>query len=319
MYRIIRNIVLVIIILTILIVSCTNVHDKNSETPQETSQKTSPETPKNLRLLEKTIDTIWVVWDETVDATGYVVYWSLEPYGNYEFNHCGTNRSFLLENLEWNTAYFFQVTAYNDYGVSSFSDVLKVTTINPYEIIPEKPQNIRLAEKTNEIITVAWDKVYNAIGYKILWTDEYPYFVDDFKYSNTILGNEITSSTIADLQSLHQYFFQVKSFNSAGENNSYLTYDLSCITDEAYGTVTVWAIYPPVPDFTYKDSFYLDNVVVGYVDPGSSQDFSALTGYRELKLVGNGEGAGREVGINIYLTTDGYIWNNRYDYDWKNY
>jgi len=68
--------------------------------------------------------------------------------------------------------------------------VLKVTTINPYEIIPEKPQNIRLAEKTNEIITVAWDKVYNAIGYKILWTDEYPYFVDDFKYSNTILGNE---------------------------------------------------------------------------------------------------------------------------------
>jgi hypothetical protein len=181
---------------------------------------------------------------------------------------------------------------------------------DPYDIRPKPPSNIWIVEKNNEMIKIAWEPVDNAILYNI-------YSYRNYADKTLIDYTDETNYTFSQLQSNESYVYLVCSYNNGGE--SYFGIDISCETDEAYGIIRVWAIWPPVPDYTYKDSFYIDNRYIGAIPAASHNDYTVLTGCRELKLVGNGEGAGREVGITIYLTTDGYNWNNRYEYDWRNY
>jgi hypothetical protein len=91
------------------------------------------------------------------------------------------------------------------------------------------------------------------------------------------------------------------------------------VLEEAYGTVRVYRLWPPIIFECYRTSFSVDGKEIGIIDPCRNLylDFPVLTGYRNLKIVVKVTGA--EKGKFIYLTTDGYIWDNKDDYDYKNF
>jgi len=190
---------------------------------------------------------------------------------------------------------------------------------DPFYIIPEPPEDIWVSEMSHEMITIAWGAVDNAKSYFVYCGDNgYEWPRED--YDTIKYHHHDTSFTVTMLQSNTTYFFEVLSWNYAGD--SYYSAYIPCTTDEAYGTVTFWPLWPPMlsPDHEmceiYVDGLPTYSSVSYNAGPGQINR-NILTGYRELKLIGSP--TGRESGILIYLTTDGYVWNNRYDYDWKNY
>lgn len=80
--------------------------------------------------------------DNGGEPVGFTVYWGLEDgnvQGNtFEFhrNVAGTSGSFVTD-MEYNTEYFFSVTAYNDDGESGFSETMNV--FSPKEPAPVPP------------------------------------------------------------------------------------------------------------------------------------------------------------------------------------
>ncbi len=191
---------------------------------------------------------------------------------------------------------------------------------DPYYITPDKPENIRVDEKNHEMITIAWDPVYNAKYYTVYCDDDgYQWPLEDYDIIDRFVRT--TSFTVTLLQSNTTYSFEVYSWNYAGD--SYDSARTRSTTDEAYGEVTFWPLWPIYPDDYESCACYVDGWEVGFCSywwGSSTCTRNVLTGYRELKLFGqSAPDERRESGIIIYLTTDGYVWNNRYDYDWKNY
>jgi hypothetical protein len=87
---------------------------------------------------------------------------------------------------------------------------------DPYRIEPDEPENIREVEVTSDIITIAWDEVYNAKSYIVYMDDEgWHWREEDYQYSYRV--NE-TTFTITLLQSKQAYYFEVYSSNYGGES-----------------------------------------------------------------------------------------------------
>lgn len=67
-------------------------------------------------------------WNRVEDAEGYRILWRAEKgVPGTEIIDVGDNNSYMMENLVDNNTYYFEVQAYNRYGVSPSSNVVRVT------------------------------------------------------------------------------------------------------------------------------------------------------------------------------------------------
>ena len=82
--------------------------------------------------------TITVTWNSVSSVSGYKVYYSTSPYGNYSLLRSVNSVSTDHTGLTPNQTYYYKVSAYNSYGESaqsSYSYATPSTSATPIEIV----------------------------------------------------------------------------------------------------------------------------------------------------------------------------------------
>ena len=191
---------------------------------------------------------ITVSWKAVSNASRYSVYYKLASASSWSSAlNAGTNLSYSITGLEPNAEYNVRVRAIGDgldYATSSYSTTISVSTpdtpTGPIQLA--KPGNPREAGKTDTTITVEWDAVANASGYRFVWKNK-----NDSSYTYVTLDALRTSYTLTGLETGATYNWKVQ---ATGDKVSYLNSDF-CATQTVKAGETV-QLAKPVPGATTK-------------------------------------------------------------------
>ncbi|MBB6678892.1 fibronectin type III domain-containing protein [Cohnella lubricantis] len=112
-----------------------------------------PAAPMGLTAVAVNSSTVRLTWSAADKATGYRVYRAPASSDVFGKVYEGTALSFLDTGLTPDTAYKYQITAYNATGESEASSV-QATTFQY-----DAPRNFKAAEKTDTSVTLSWDAI----------------------------------------------------------------------------------------------------------------------------------------------------------------
>lgn len=147
-------------------------------------------------------------WSETADdVTGYRVYRYDPEQEKYVYLKSTKNRSYTDENVSSGKTYQYKVRCYwtiggtNYYG--NYSSVVSVTTP------PAKVSGVSTAVRSSTYLTLSWDKVSGASGYRI-----YKYNTSSKSYEKvtTISKESTVSYKITGLTVATEYQFKVRAY-----------------------------------------------------------------------------------------------------------
>lgn len=147
-------------------------------------------------------------WSETADdVTGYRVYRYDPEQEKYVYLKSTKNRSYTDENVSSGKTYQYKVRCYwtiggtNYYG--NYSSVVSVTTP------PAKVSGVSTAVRSSTYLTLSWDKVSGASGYRI-----YRYNTDAQAYEKviTLTSGSTVSYKITGLAAAKEYQFKVRAY-----------------------------------------------------------------------------------------------------------
>lgn len=147
-------------------------------------------------------------WSETADdVTGYRVYRYDPEQEKYVYLKSTKNRSYTDENVSSGKTYQYKVRCYwtiggtNYYG--NYSSVVSVTTP------PAKVSGVSTAVRSSTYLTLSWDKVSGASGYRI-----YKYNTSSKAYEKvtTISKGSTVSYKITGLTVATEYQFKVRAY-----------------------------------------------------------------------------------------------------------
>ena len=144
------------------------------------------------------------------DVAGYRIYRYDEEQDKYVYLKATRNLSYEDENVTSGTTYQYKVRCYwkiggkNYYG--TYSPVVSVTTP------PAKVTNVGTEKRSSLYLTLSWDQVSGASGYRI-----YQYNEDTKAYEKvtTISDADTTSYKITGLSSATEYQFKVRAYKKA--------------------------------------------------------------------------------------------------------
>jgi fibronectin type 3 domain-containing protein len=175
-----------------------------------------PSAPIDLKATAESSSSITLTWREKIEASGYKVHRRLNRYsGLWTIVGDVTSPSFTDTGLSKSTTYYYEVSAYNSAGESSWSITVEVKTLyyDPSTSIPDTPTNLVLVGYSSSFIQISWDQVNGAIGYKVYRstssTGTYS-LLRDVKGDWDIVDNGLPANTI--------YYYKVSAYNSIGES-----------------------------------------------------------------------------------------------------
>jgi VCBS repeat-containing protein len=210
-----------------------------------------------------TTSSLTLNWDLVTGATGYEISWSTSRDGPYTIVYTADQfyTSWVHIGLESDREYFYKIQAYNSSVKSNFSRIISAkTTPAVGEAIPDAPVKLRVPLVTQDSITIAWDAVSEAAGYRV--------------YRNITLINTVSSSTTTytdnGLLSNTFYTYEVSAYNSndvEGPKSSSITrktdaagqsgtLDAPVITATAMADGRIKVQWSPVPEATGYDYYY---------------------------------------------------------------
>lgn len=178
----------------------------------KTLQLQIPSQPSELIAVSITKDSCLLGWKDNSDnESGFQIYRSLSESSGFEEVHTNGNNqnTYLNGNLNQGTTYFYKVRAYNDDGVSEFTNTLQVTTSDP----PESPANLILKNISINSVSFEWtDNSDNEDGFYLERSLSTP---DLFISIDTLEAN---SSEFTDnyLNSNTSYYFRLIAYNGDG-------------------------------------------------------------------------------------------------------
>lgn len=147
-------------------------------------------------------------WSEAADdVTGYRVYRYDPEQEKYVYLKSTRNRSYTDEDVNSGKTYQYKVRCYwtiggtNYYG--NYSSVVSVTTP------PAKVSGVSTAVRSSTYLTLSWDKVFGASGYRI-----YRYNTDTQAYEKviTLTSGSTVSYKITGLAAAKEYQFKVRAY-----------------------------------------------------------------------------------------------------------
>ncbi|MCY0859268.1 MAG: fibronectin type III domain-containing protein [Sulfolobaceae archaeon] len=158
-------------------------------------------------------ESVYLSWQD-VNASGYyIIYWS--SLDNTKNNiSVGNVTSYNFTNLIDGITYFFQVQAYNQYGLSNLSQVVSAVPFS----VPLQPTILNIIPG-NENLTVIWSPPGFTGGFPILG-----YYIGYRLYNSSHItwinvGN-VTEYTLTGLQPGVEYYVYIKAYNKWG-NSTY--------------------------------------------------------------------------------------------------
>lgn len=174
---------------------------------KDTSAKT-----ENLKVAAENDGSVTLSWDEAAeDVTGYRVYRYDPLTGKYKALKSVSDCTFTDTTTEQGKSYLYKVRCYwkiggkNYYG--TYSDKQGAVTG------PGQVTGLRTEKQSSSYLTLAWDEVQGATGYRI-----YQYNPDTKEYAelqDTAAGT--TSFQVEKLTSAREYQFKVRAFTDSEE------------------------------------------------------------------------------------------------------
>lgn len=169
-------------------------------------------TTENLTMSKNTANTITLTWDDAGDAELYRVYRYNEDTKKYAYVATVNDTTYTDTNLQPGTNYQYKVRCVwtiggnNYYG--TYSSALTIPTL------PAQVTNVRVDKQTGKTVSLAWDSVNGADGYRI-----YRYNSDSDSYEELdTVGADRTSYEVTGLASACEYRFKIRASKTMNAN-----------------------------------------------------------------------------------------------------
>jgi GH25 family lysozyme M1 (1,4-beta-N-acetylmuramidase)/fibronectin type 3 domain-containing protein len=177
----------------------------------------------NLKMTANTTTSVSLSWSAAGDAQGYRVYRYDASQNKYVYIGTTTKKSYTDSGLTAGTAYQYKVRGYWTIGgtkyFGAYSSVLSTTTK------PAKLKNVTVDQRTTTTITLSWDKLKNADGYRIYQYDE---STDSFvKLTDVTSGN---TYKVTGLSGAKEYRFKARAYKSVDGTKYWGSYSEECIS-----------------------------------------------------------------------------------------
>lgn len=177
----------------------------------EATALTNPPKVGSVKVTSVTASTATLSWKAVPGADGYVV----ERYSSSKKAYVSagktTSLSYTVKGLYSYTSYDFRVKAYFTEGEDTVysASATKVSARTKMG----KVENLKASSKTSSSITLSWDKVRNAKGYRIE-----QYINGKWTKLTSITG---TSYTVKGLKASSKYYFRVRAYYNSANYGSY--------------------------------------------------------------------------------------------------
>lgn len=182
------------------------------------------DTPDNLIIELRTESSLTITWNSVENASGYRLYRSNNENGQYDLIGANIkNTSYVDSGLISSTTYWYKVSAYktkkvaSKFEITDYSELVESKTSNPVSGITlravEIPEGLVIEERTMSSLTVSWNSVINADGYRV-------YRSISSTASYTKISEDITETTYTDtgLEQSTTYWYKIAAYNEKGES-----------------------------------------------------------------------------------------------------
>jgi fibronectin type 3 domain-containing protein len=191
-------------------VSAYNKHGESALSDYVSATATLIPAPTNVRVTEVKSSSINIEWDSVQNATGYKVYRTTSETDEFTLvNTLATSTDWTNFGLDVETTYYYRVKAYNSSSESDFSNIVSATTSMA---VPAVPSNVNAVAESTSSITVSWDSVPNAEGYKVYRSK------NTYGTYTLIETTEETSFTDTALEENTIYYYKITAYNAGGES-----------------------------------------------------------------------------------------------------
>ncbi len=159
---------------------------------------------------------IWLTWqDRSSNEIGFEIQESYSNSNNFrtvDSTEYG-DAAITLTNRISLTNYYYRIRAYNEFGSSEFTEIIRVMTP---DYPPEKPEGLRAEIESATDILLSWEDVSsNETGFEILSSEN-----DSLNFQQiTITAASDTAAMIRGLTPLTTYFYKVRAINDYGQSN----------------------------------------------------------------------------------------------------
>ncbi len=191
-----------------------------------------PSKIEGLAFGARSADYVSLKWNKDANADGYIVeYLSGNRFVKLTDKTSGLAVSYKVTGLEAGTLYKFRVRGYkNENGkrvYGEYSDVLNVRTL------PKAMSNLKLGARTDNSISLKWDKNETANGAVVEMYKNGKWEVVSTKTSNTAVSHKITG-----LKAGTQYKFRVRAYINDEGGRIYSVYNVTLNEVTAPAAVT---------------------------------------------------------------------------------
>ena len=204
-----------------IIISKEKIVEPKPEIPNKPEEK--PNKVSGIKATSNSYNSIKLTWNKTVNgANGYAVYRSTSKDGKYTLRKTITSKNtieFTDTGLDTNTTYYYKVRPYRmiedkkEYG--SYSEIVCAK--------PVLSKTTITVSSTSKKVTIKWNKVLGASGYKV-----YSATSSDGTYSlkKTITSINTLSYTNTNLVSGKTYYYKVRAYRNVNGNVVYGPYSV---------------------------------------------------------------------------------------------
>ena len=171
---------------------------------------------KNVKVKSQTTSSLKITWKSLSKVNGYKVYICDNSKNEFKYYGKTTSKSMTIKKLKPSKEYKIKVRGYKTvkkktyYG--SYSSILKVATK------PTQVKGLKVKSQTDTTITLNWNKVTRASGYRV-------YIYNSSKKKYEYYGYTKTNSiTIKDLKGLQTYKIKVRAYKTVEGKRTFGAY-----------------------------------------------------------------------------------------------
>lgn len=196
-----------------------NVVYKNGDVVTSVPQKpvTPPAAVKNAKASRASYNSIKLTWSKSSDADGYEICRATSKSGKYTVIKTTTASSYTNGSLKTGTTYYYKVRAFkNSDNGKVYSSYSSIVSSKPYLTKP----SARLTAGKKQI-TVKWNKISGASGYKIYRSTKKS---SGYKCIKTVKSSSTVKYTNKSLKKGRTYYYKVKAYRKTGSSVVYSSY-----------------------------------------------------------------------------------------------
>ncbi|MCC3868755.1 phosphodiester glycosidase family protein [Terrisporobacter mayombei] len=177
---------------------------------------TYPNKVTGVTTTNRTTSSMKVKWRKVENCEGYKIYEYNESDKTYAYLKTvseNDNTSYEIKNLKSGTTYKYAIRAYKKIGENIYNG--QHSTVLTTATTPLKVKGLTTKNRTSTSITLSWDKVSRAEGYRI-----YRYNSENKKYEliDQVEENGETTYTDKKLISGKNYYYKVKAYKKIKDN-----------------------------------------------------------------------------------------------------